>query len=235
MDREENKRKQRRFLPLWRHIVLKTCLPSCAARDLPSSRNFHLSHVSKRIRCSPSSPVQLFLKRAIDGSSSSYFLVIDHLSTLFTNMDKQFIERVLKECDNDLELAIRSLNDLQLRLGSAENMNLVGEKPKATYEDKTHLQASIDHVPSSKDLGTMHGGDWVKLFVTEMMNASNMDDAQNRASRALEVFEKYVISCTTYQAVQTFQQETNTLKEKLEALIYENGILKRGVSIQHKR
>ncbi|XP_047322180.1 uncharacterized protein LOC124926059 [Impatiens glandulifera] len=189
--------------------------------------------VSKRIRRSPSSPIRLSPTRTAAGSSSSYLSAIDHLSSLFPEMDKQLLERALKECDDDLDLAIRSLNDL--RLGSAESMDPAGGKPEATSEIKVQLQASGDQVPASKDPVTINGADWVELFVVEMKNASNMDDARNRASRALEVFEKSVISRSTAQAAQTFQQENSILKEQLEGLIYENGILKRAVSIQHER
>lgn len=195
--------------------------------------------VSKRIRRSPSSPVRLSPPRAAAGPPSSYLSPIDHLLSLFPDMDKQLLERALKECGDDLDLAIRSLNDL--RLGSAENMDPAGGKPEATSEVKIQLQASgvlsdsNDQVPSSKDPGTINGADWVELFVMEMMNASNMPDARNRASRALEAFEKSVLSRATVQAAQNFQQENSTLKEQLEGLIHENSILKRAVSIQHER
>lgn len=35
--------------------------------------------------------------------------------------------------------------------------------------------------------------EWVDLFVREMMNASDIDDARARASRALEFFEKSIM------------------------------------------
>lgn len=52
----------------------------------------------------------------------------------------------------------------------------------------------------------MGGADWVELFVTEMTNASNMDDARARASRALEVLEKSICGRVTAEAAQTFRQ-----------------------------
>uniref|UniRef100_A0A5B6ZZV9 Uncharacterized protein n=1 Tax=Davidia involucrata TaxID=16924 RepID=A0A5B6ZZV9_DAVIN len=79
------------------------------------------------------------------------------------------------------------------------------------------------------------GAEWVELFVSEMMSASNMDDARSRASRALEVLEKSICARTTAETAQSFQQENTMLKEQLEALIHENTILKRAVSIQHER
>ncbi|XP_047306407.1 uncharacterized protein LOC124909817 [Impatiens glandulifera] len=131
-------------------------------------------------------------------------------------------ESALKECNDDLDLAIKSLNDLM-------------DLPRGKIEVKTQLQDSGNHVSSSKDPVIMNGTDWVDHFVREMMNASNMDAARIRASQALELFEKCVISRTTNQAAQTFQQENNLLKEQLEAIIYENRILKRAVNLQHKK
>ncbi|KAG5559467.1 hypothetical protein RHGRI_009115 [Rhododendron griersonianum] len=117
----------------------------------------------------------------------------------------------------------------------------------------------------------MGGADWVELFVREMTNSSNMDDARARASRALEVLEKSICGRVTAEAAQTFRQvvtcmvsasagtgafgfqvmaegspelevtvaedgeENNMLKEQVEALIHENSVLKRAVSIQHER
>lgn len=54
----------------------------------------------------------------------------------------------------------------------------------------------------------MGGADWVELFVREMTNASNMDDARARASRALEVLEKSICGRVTAEAAQTFCQVT---------------------------
>lgn len=52
----------------------------------------------------------------------------------------------------------------------------------------------------------MGGADWVELFVREMTNASNMDDARARASRALEVLEKSICARATAEVAQTFHQ-----------------------------
>nr|GMD75262.1 CUE domain-containing protein [Ipomoea batatas]GMD76938.1 CUE domain-containing protein [Ipomoea batatas]GMD82780.1 CUE domain-containing protein [Ipomoea batatas] len=68
-----------------------------------------------------------------------------------------------------------------------------------------------------------------------MTMASNIDDAKARASRALEVFEKSIYANASETATQSFQQENLILKQQLEALLQENNILKRAVSIQHER
>ncbi|VFQ67395.1 unnamed protein product [Cuscuta campestris] len=68
-----------------------------------------------------------------------------------------------------------------------------------------------------------------------MMIASDIDDAKARASWALEVLEKSICMHTSAAATQSFQQENVMLKQQLEALLQENNILKRAVSIQHDR
>lgn len=50
------------------------------------------------------------------------------------------------------------------------------------------------------------GADWVELFVREMMNAFNMDDAKARASRVLEVLEKSIFARASAEAAQNFNQ-----------------------------
>ena len=40
----------------------------------------------------------------------------------------------------------------------------------------------------------VEGTEWVELFVQEMLSASNLDDAKERAARALEAFEKATLS-----------------------------------------
>lgn len=60
--------------------------------------------------------------------------------------------------------------------------------------------------PSTTQTPPMDGADWVELFVREMMNASNMDDARNRASRALEFLEKSIRARATAETAQGLQQ-----------------------------
>ncbi|XAR66869.1 hypothetical protein NMG60_11013233 [Bertholletia excelsa] len=210
--------------------------------DLPSS-----PPVSKRIRCS-SSPVRYSPPRPVPGSPSSSqspfnLLALDHLSALFPDMDKQLLEKALEECGNDLDLAIRSLNEL--RLGSAENLDAATSKCDVTQGENVQFQptGTVDNNaeavsakdPSPPQILSITGTEWVELFVTEMGNASNMEDARARASRALEVLEKSVCARATAEATQSFQQENIMLKEQLQALIQENAVLKRAVAIQHER
>lgn len=205
--------------------------------------------VSKRIRCSSSSPVRFSPPRSYNAvyissppSNISSSPLIEKLLALFPDMDKQILERALEECGDDLDSAIRSLNEL--RLGSADNnlgSNLV--RSDAILENNVqqegistnNTEASPTDDPSAPVQLAMDGPEWVELFVREMMSASNMDDARARAARALEVLEKSICARAGAEAAKSFQQENMMLKEQVQALIQENAILKRAVSIQHER
>jgi hypothetical protein len=111
--------------------------------DLPSSPP---NVSSKRIRCSSSSPVRFSPPRpttaspfSLTSSFSSHSSAIDLLSTLFPDMDKQLLERALKECGDDLDLAIRSLNEL--RLGSTENLGSDASNSHIAEEEKVQSRA----------------------------------------------------------------------------------------------
>lgn len=52
---------------------------------------------------------------------------------------------------------------------------------------------------------TSEGSEWAELFVREMLSASNLDDAKDRATRALEAFEKTVLS-RSGSVLQEFQK-----------------------------
>ncbi|CAK9326557.1 unnamed protein product [Citrullus colocynthis] len=205
--------------------------------------------VSKRIRCSSSSPVRFSPPRSSNQSvfpfpqtpSSQSAHLVDYLRAIFPDMDKQLLERALEECGDDLDLAIRSLNQLHLgysdrNLGNASNSSDVAlEANIQPQSQETQGEAAIaEDATASENLPT-NGAEWVDLFVNEMTSASNMDDARSRASRVLEVLEKSICARANAEAANNFHQENKMLREQVEALIQENTILKRAVSIQHER
>ncbi|KAK1268400.1 hypothetical protein QJS04_geneDACA006414 [Acorus gramineus] len=161
-----------------------------------------------------------------------------HLRSIFPGMDPQILERALEACGCDLDSAIKSLNEL--RLGSAE-ANL------ASGESGSDLGNGADDILTNGVNGTAaenssgvenlptDGSEWVELFVREMMNASDIDDARARASRALEALEKSILAHASTDAAQNFHKENMVLKEQVELLLRENNILKRAVTIQHER
>lgn len=183
------------------------------------------SSSSKRIRCSSSSSPVRF--------SGSPLFLIDRLIAIFPHMDIKLIEQAAENSGHDLDLAIKSLNDL--RLGCAENIPVT-----TNTSSDTHPQVRSDEGGSTVDQSLtkglpMDGAEWVEYFVREMSAASDVQDARLRASRALEAFEKTVFANAKADASQHFQQENSVLKEQVQALLQENGILKRAVSIQYER
>lgn len=194
--------------------------------DLPSSSPPN----SKRIRCSSSSPVRFSPPRTSPNIPSARSPLIDHLSALFPDMDKQLLEKALEECGDDLDSTIRSLNEL--RLGSADrSVNSAGGVSNGGVDPHVQVQSEENAAPEDK----MDGAEWVELFVKEMMSASNVDDAKARASRALQVLEKAICARVSAETAQSFQQENMMLKKEMEALIQDNAVLKRAVTIQHER
>ncbi|RRT82044.1 hypothetical protein B296_00005069 [Ensete ventricosum] len=53
------------------------------------------------------------------------------------------------------------------------------------------------------------GSEWVELFVREMMNASDVDDARTRVSRALEFLEKSIMAGADGEALRNLHKINN--------------------------
>lgn len=206
--------------------------------EIPSSSSSS-SPVSKRIRCSSSSPVRFSPPRS--GSAGQLpLLLLDHLAAIFPDMDKKLLEQALENSGHDLDLAIKSLNDLCLGCvendgGAANTFSDAQAQPSNQPQVNGNEEGTSteDQLASSNSL--MDGAEWVELFVREMSAASDVSDARVRASRALEAFEKSIYAHVSAEAAQNLQQENLMLKEQIQALLQENGILKRAVSIQHER
>eukprot|EP00262_Sarcandra_glabra_P016893 TRINITY_DN562_c0_g5_i2.p1 TRINITY_DN562_c0_g5~~TRINITY_DN562_c0_g5_i2.p1 ORF type:complete len:278 (-),score=58.28 TRINITY_DN562_c0_g5_i2:191-1024(-) len=222
-------------------------------RSLFEDPNSTIAVVSKRLRCSPTHP-----SSSLSSSSSSSLLRLSpplfslssspiaatplaHLKSLFPDMDDQLLERALEACGNDLDSTIKSLNDL--RLGSVES-NIGSAASKSDTITGANVQLSSQGIENSggdaasedtsapENLPT-DGSEWVELFVKEMMNASDMDDARSRASRVLQVLEKSIV-VRTGAATENCHKENMILKEQVEVLTRDNAILKRAVAIQHE-
>ncbi|KAL1813158.1 hypothetical protein DCAR_0625453 [Daucus carota subsp. sativus] len=162
---------------------------------------------------------------------------LDHLAALFPDMDKQLLEKALESCGDDLDAAIKSLTELHLesaigKFDPVQDANVQAQIPVAITSNGEDASSQN---PSNTQSAPMDGAEWVELFVREMGSASDMNDARNRASRALEFLEKSIRARATAETAKGLQQENNLLKEQLQALIQENVILKRAVSIQHER
>ncbi|CAK7339593.1 unnamed protein product [Dovyalis caffra] len=80
-----------------------------------------------------------------------------------------------------------------------------------------------------------NGEQWVELLVKEMMSATSVDDAKSRAGKVLEMLQKVISDRVTEEAAKSFEAVDHAIKERVEALSEENGVLKRAVVIQHEK
>lgn len=169
------------------------------------------------------------------GSEDSVSVLI----RMFSNLNPELVESVLRNHNNKIEDAIESLHALSLgdvtannmsqRLDSTMNGNSMalpgGRMPEQKVEGIHDPESTFDSA------NTIEGSKWVDMFVHEMMNATDLDDARGRASRILEAFERTTIS----QSRVSDELEHASLKEHMQALLRDNQILKRAVAIQHER
>ncbi|XP_042384662.1 uncharacterized protein LOC121976535 isoform X2 [Zingiber officinale] len=212
---------------------------------------------SKRVRCSagsssptPSLRLSPFrISNPLDLGGYGEDLIapdnLSHLKFLFPDMDQQLLKQALEASGNDLDSAIKSLNDLRLDSSYMSLVSAVGKSENGTemngpLSSKGTLKENGVDIAGAAD-GSLPSADvhptneWVDLFVREMMNASDIDDARARASRALEFFEKSIMDRTSAEVLPNLQKENVMLKEQVEILLRENSVLKRAVSIQHER
>ncbi|ESQ44503.1 hypothetical protein EUTSA_v10003459mg [Eutrema salsugineum] len=206
----------------------------CGKRSLFEDLAAASPPVSKKIRFfSSSSPARF--SPPITPSSS---LLLDHLAAIFPDMDKQILERAIEECGDDLESAIRCLNQLRLESANKNSDSATNQSTLTQAKVEAHPQGSAKEEVLSNgepNVLNLNGTEWVELFVREMMNASDMKDAKDRASRALEALEKSINARASAEAMQSLQQENLMLRKQLEAILQENSLLKRAVVTQQKR
>ncbi|CAD6247821.1 unnamed protein product [Miscanthus lutarioriparius] len=203
-----------------------------ASPSSPPSPSHH-HHPAKRARCSPSRRREVLLHH--------------HLLPLFPDMDPQLLEKALEASGDDLDCAIKRLNELRLESAGpmlsatvfCESEKGISSALKLSAEGTTsngHLDVATENPPATDNSQTNHhSSEWVELFVKEMMSSSDIDDARARASRALEVFEKSIMDRVGAEAVQNLHRENVMLKDQLAIILRENAVLKRGVAIQHER
>ncbi|XP_076882495.1 uncharacterized protein LOC143530976 [Bidens hawaiensis] len=194
--------------------------------DLQTSPNSASPPASKKLRCFTSTSPVRFSSFANSPPSPS---LVDKLRLVFPNMDKKLLEEALERSGNDLDSAIKSLNELSLGY-----VNGITSSPvqSDTIIDKGQVTASED-VPSENS--PKNGAEWVELFVTEMTSATSIDDARLRAMRVLESLEKSITERAAGDAAETLQKENILFKQQIEVILRENAILKRAVAIQHER
>uniref|UniRef100_A0ACD5Z8M3 Uncharacterized protein n=1 Tax=Avena sativa TaxID=4498 RepID=A0ACD5Z8M3_AVESA len=161
-------------------------------------------------------------------------------------MDPLLLERALEASGDDLDSAIKSLKELHLESTqaflSATGCTSENGQPTAVQSsvEGTVTNGGVDtateHQPASDTHQPCNSGpEWVDLFVSEMSNASDINDARARASRALEALTKSIVEGAGAEAAQSLHQENMVLKEQMTAILSQNAVLKRAVAIQHER
>ncbi|MED6189245.1 hypothetical protein PIB30_093948 [Stylosanthes scabra] len=163
--------------------------------------------------------------------------LVDHLRTFFPHMDELVLERALQECGNDLDAAIKRLNELCL--GTTDGNSVTAEEPQAEVNVDTDKleddgKASASNNLSAVDNLPKDGAEWVDFFVREMMVATSVDDARARAAKMLEALEKSISARVSAEAT-NIQKENLLLKEQIQVLIKERNSFKNAFRIQHER
>lgn len=192
---------------------------------------------SKRVRWSSShhfsSPSYAVSSSLVVGSP------FERLRALFPDMDQQLLEKALEQTNNDLDMAIKTLNDLHLE--SVKKVLDFGETKTnggsvnnilPPYEGTYSEDGGSQNLPTALNLPSS-GSEWVELIVNEMSMASNIDDARARASRVLEGLEKSIVERSTAESAQNFLKENTALKEQVAKLLQEGEIWKRAFKTLH--
>lgn len=111
------------------------------------------------------------------------------LKALFPGMSDETIANVLEEFGEDVDAAIRRLNELQIS-------NSVESKETEEHGDVKAQSAE----------------DWIDMLVQQMSMAKDVDDAKRRASEILKGFEGAVLRHSCPQGVESMQRENTLLK-----------------------
>ncbi|KNA07560.1 hypothetical protein SOVF_170670 [Spinacia oleracea] len=193
-----------------------------------------ITPVSKKHRCSSSSPIRF--SPYSPPSPPPRSSLVDKLREAFPLMDHQLLEKTLEECGDDIDAAVKRLHELCL--GSSEEKSASVNHVVARVEQGGY-SAEQQSVPtansSAQNTLPTDGAQWVELFVGEVVGAKTVDELRARVSKVLEVLEKSIRENATAEATENYQKENIMLKQQMQALMHDNGILKRGIQIQHER
>ncbi|KAK4771913.1 hypothetical protein SAY86_013688 [Trapa natans] len=171
-------------------------------------------------QASASPPVSKRFRRCSPSSSSPTAGSADRLLALFPHIEPQVLERALQECGNDVDAAIKKLDDIAMCF-SVSNVD-------STVNSGTNIENAPSEVHG-------HRADLVEALVDEMVNSRSLEEARARATNALEALEQAIISRAGVEAVEIITKENMKLKEQMAVYVHENTILKRAVAIQHER
>ncbi|XP_015580005.1 uncharacterized protein LOC8279585 isoform X2 [Ricinus communis] len=189
---------------------------------------FGSSSAAKRSRCSGfGSPT-----RSTDfgsGSDDTLFTLLQ----MFPSLDPELVRTAHRNHNNKVDDAVKTL--MKISFGDAVERNKLQSFESATIGNcdavppmsmTACLQMPEEEVEkkASDYENAVDGSKWVDLFVQEMMNAADLDDARRRSAQILEAFERSITA-----------QANRLEQEHLQSLLNDNQILKRAVAIQHER
>lgn len=168
---------------------------------------------------------------------------LDLLRARFPELDIELVQRVFETSGSNLDTAIKNLIELLSSSQGSQGRNL----DSASVNDSVPIAPDV-LLPSEDSMAGSSSGrsdatsnlpvnrsGCVELLLKELTSASDLNDAKTRASRILELFEKFVTDHTSHGALESLCKENEKWKEQVEVLLHENNILKRAVSIQHER
>jgi chromosome segregation ATPase len=145
-------------------------------------------------------------------------------------MDSQVVETVLAECGQDIDAAIRRLNQLKLTTEQSSSTQQAAAQPDtAAAQDNPQQQEHAQQAAAvaaaaaaAVASGPQTADQWVDALVQEMATAKDIPDARSRAGKLLHAFEQFMTSRSKAEA-------------RLEEVSRENAILKRAVQIQNAK
>lgn len=154
---------------------------------------------------------------------------VSFLIQMFPDVDREIIETVLRTHEHNIDDAIKSLHSIHLGDDPARN--------ESAASNTTALNGNINAQTSEHDFEehdnkfSIPDSSWVDIFVHEMANASNMEDARNRTIKFLDAFGRRVVDNSTARK----EQDIASLKEQLQCLLRDNQILKKAFALQHQK
>lgn len=156
------------------------------------------------------------------------------LRGLFPEMDEETVSNVLRECGDDIDTAIRRLNDLKL-------IGATSTQPEMQAHNAVDAANCGDGARAAEQQGQQQpvgpvGVDlspWVETVLQQMAEATNMDEARHRASSVVHALVGAVVE--SLGAKKHGDDEVEQLRAQAAELAKDNHILKRAVAIQNGR
>eukprot|EP01024_Parvocaulis_polyphysoides_P016589 TRINITY_DN17392_c0_g2_i1.p1 TRINITY_DN17392_c0_g2~~TRINITY_DN17392_c0_g2_i1.p1 ORF type:complete len:251 (-),score=33.36 TRINITY_DN17392_c0_g2_i1:685-1437(-) len=138
------------------------------------------------------------------------------LTVLFPGMDQQKVKEAYERADQDVQAAIRLLNQLNLQ----ENQDQLQDHQEQEQEqDENEEGRGVGQSKLSEEL--------VDSGMQQLQAATSYDDGKQKLAQILHHLETV--------KEQQFKQVINELKESIREKKQQNGILKRAVQIQNSR